>query len=48
MDSTQQSNPGIPAAVWCQWFTKQPGEYVAELVLVQDGDRYRVDHVMVF
>ena len=34
--------------VWKQWFTKQRGEFVAELLLVQQGDRYLVDHVMVF
>lgn len=36
------------AVVWRQWFTRQQGEYVAELVLVQQGNRYLVDHVMVF
>lgn len=36
------------AIVWKQWFTKQPGEFVAELVLVQKDGRYLVDHVMVF
>ena len=36
------------AVVWKQAFTKQPGEFVAELVLVQQGGRYLVDHVMVF
>jgi len=40
--------PQSVAVVWRQWFTKAPGEHVAELVLVQDGDRYLVDHVMVF
>jgi hypothetical protein len=34
--------------VWKQWFSKQPGEFVAELLLVQEGNRYLVDHVMVF
>jgi hypothetical protein len=36
------------AVVWRQWFTKQPGEFVAELVLVERDGRYLVDHVMVF
>ena len=36
------------AVVWQQEFTKQLGEFVAEIVLVQDGDKYLVDHVMVF
>lgn len=36
------------AVVWRQWFTKHPGEFVAELVLVQNNGRYLVDHVMVF
>jgi hypothetical protein len=40
--------PQSIAVVWKQWFTKVPGEHVAELVLVQNGDRYLVDHVMVF
>ncbi len=40
--------PQSVAVVWKQWFTKAPGEHVAELVLVQDGSRYLVDHVMVF
>lgn len=40
--------PQSIAVVWRQGFTKVPGEYVAELVLVQSGDRYLVDHVMVF
>ena len=40
--------PDSVAVVWKQNFTKQPGEFVAEMVLVQQGDRYLVDHVMVF
>lgn len=40
--------PDSVAVVWRQWFTKQPGEFVAESVLVQHGDRHLVDHVMVF
>ena len=36
------------AIIWRQWFTEQPGEYVAELVLVEHDGRYLVDHVMVF
>jgi len=40
--------PQSVAVVWRQWFTKASGEHVAELVLVQEGDRYLVDHVMVF
>jgi hypothetical protein len=40
--------PESVAVVWRQWFTKQPGEFVAELVLVQSGGKYLVDHVMVF
>ena len=36
------------AIVWKQSFTKQAGEFVAEMVLVQDGEKYLVDHVMVF
>lgn len=40
--------PDSVAVVWRQWFTEQPGEFVAELVLVQKDDKYLVDHVMVF
>ncbi|MFT3813023.1 MAG: hypothetical protein QM740_06550 [Acidovorax sp.] len=40
--------PESVAIVWKQTFTKQPGEFVAEMVLVQQGGRYLVDHVMVF
>lgn len=40
--------PASVAVVWKQRFTREPGEFVAELVLVQHGDRYLVDHVMVF
>lgn len=40
--------PDSVAVVWRQWFTRQQGEYVAELVLVRQGNRYLVDHVMVF
>ena len=35
-------------AVWKQFFQNSPGEHIAEMVLIQDGDRYLVDHVMVF
>lgn len=40
--------PESVAVVWRQRFTKQAGEFVAEMVLVEEGDRYLVDHVMVF
>ncbi|RJG00832.1 hypothetical protein [Noviherbaspirillum sedimenti] len=40
--------PESVAVVWRQWFTKVPGEFVAELVLVQHDGRYLVDHVMIF
>jgi len=40
--------PHSVAIVWKQRFTKQAGEYVAEMVLVENGSRYLVDHVMVF
>lgn len=39
--------PQSVAIVWKQWFTKQAGEYVAELVLVEHESRYLVDHAMV-
>ncbi|SPP65357.1 hypothetical protein [Nitrospira lenta] len=40
--------PDSIAIVWRQQFTKVPGDYVAEMVLVQQDARYLVDHVMVF
>jgi hypothetical protein len=40
--------PDSIAIVWTQRFTKQAGEFVAEMVLVQQGGKYLVDHVMVF
>ena len=39
--------PESVAIVWKQWFTMQPGEFLAEMVLVQKDGRYLVDHVMV-
>jgi hypothetical protein len=40
--------PDSIAIVWKQRFTRQAGEFVAEMVLIQQGDKYLVDHVMVF
>ncbi len=40
--------PSAAAIVWRQWFTKAPGEYVAEMLLLEKDGRYLVDHVMVF
>lgn len=40
--------PNSAAIIWKQSFTKVPGEFVAEMVLVYDNGRYLVDHVMVF
>lgn len=40
--------PDSVAIVWKQKFSRQPGEFVAEMVLVQQDGRYLVDHVMVF
>jgi hypothetical protein len=40
--------PDSIAIIWRQRFTKQTGEFVAEMVLVQGGEGYLVDHVMVF
>ena len=39
--------PESVAIVWKQLFTIHPGEFVAELVLVQENDKFLVDHVMV-
>jgi hypothetical protein len=40
--------PSSVAIVWKRWCTKQDGEFVAELVLIEQGSRYLVDHAMVF
>lgn len=40
--------PDSIAVIWKQWFSQQPGEYVAELVLVQQEGNYLIDHVMIF
>ncbi|MDO8894645.1 hypothetical protein [Nitrosomonas sp.] len=40
--------PDSAAIVWKQSFTKVPGEFVAEIVLVHQDGRYLVDHAMVF
>jgi len=40
--------PGAVAIVWKQWFTKAEGEFVAEMLLVEQDGRLLVDHVMVF
>ena len=40
--------PHSAALVWKQSFTKAKGEYVAEMVLVYENDRYLCDHAMVF
>lgn len=40
--------PNSVAIIWKQAFSKQAGEYVAELVLIQNDDRLLVDLVMVF
>ena len=40
--------PDSVALVWKQSFTKAPGEFVAEMVLVHRDGRYWVDHVTVF
>lgn len=40
--------PDSVAVVWKQRFTRQPGDFVAEMVLVQTDGKYLVDHVMVF
>ena len=36
------------AIIWKQWFTKAQGEFVAEMVLVNQKGKYLVDHAMVF
>lgn len=40
--------PDSVALVWKQSFSLQAGDYVAEMVLVEENGHYLVDHVMVF
>ena len=40
--------PGAAAIVWKQWFTKAPGEFVAEMLLIEQDGKFLVDHAMVF
>ena len=40
--------PGAAAVVWKQWFTKAPGEFVAEMLLIEKDGKCLVDHAMVF
>ena len=40
--------PDSVAVIGRQRFTKQSGDFVAEVVLVQQNEKYLVDHVMVF
>lgn len=40
--------PDSAAFVWKQYFSKAPGEHVAEMVLVYQDGRYLVDHAAVF
>jgi hypothetical protein len=40
--------PDSAAIVWRQYFTKAPGEFVAEIVLVYRDGKYLCDHAAVF
>ena len=40
--------PGGAAIIWRQSFTKAPGEFVAEMLLVEKDGTFLVDHAMVF
>ncbi|WP_041522360.1 hypothetical protein [Gilvimarinus agarilyticus] len=40
--------PDSVAIVWRQYFTKAPGEFVAEMVLVQQDGKYLCDHAALF
>lgn len=40
--------PTAAAIVWTQWFTKAPGEFVAEMLLIEKDGKYLVEHTMVF
>ena len=39
--------PGGAAIILKRWFTKAPGEFVAEILLVEKDGRFLVDHAMV-
>lgn len=40
--------PDSVVILWKQFFTKAPGEFLAEMVLIKENGRYLVDHAMVF
>lgn len=40
--------PGAVAVLWKQHFTKAPGDFVAEALVVEREGRYLIDHVMVW
>jgi hypothetical protein len=40
--------PAAVAVVWKQGYTKQQGEFVAEILIVEQDSRFLVDHVMVW
>jgi hypothetical protein len=40
--------PGAAAIIWKQWFTGAPGEFVAEMLLIERDGKFLVDHAMVF
>lgn len=40
--------PNSVAVIWKQNFTKAQGEFVAELVIIKEDEKYLVDHAMVF
>ena len=40
--------PGGAAIIWRQWFTNAPGEFVAEMLLVEKDGKFVVDHAIVF
>jgi hypothetical protein len=40
--------PNSVAIIWKQSFTIASGEFVAEMVLIKENERYLVDHAMVF
>jgi hypothetical protein len=39
--------PDSLIVTWKQSFTKQPGEFLAELLLVQEDNKYLIDHVSI-
>lgn len=42
------TRPDSAVIIWKQFFTKAEGEFVAELMLIRENDKYLVEHVVFF